>query len=99
VSENRHVDSFSKTEPGSATQASPEKAAEKRETDNAAQAARAEAQRQFTVGGGDTEAAPAAPAAPTARLDAAITRVRSSDRPSPFGTGHFPPLPVPPGVD
>jgi len=99
VSENRHVDSFSKTQPGSATHASPANAAEKRGTDNAAQTARAEAQREYTAGGGDTETAPSAPAAPSAPLAAAISRARSLDRPSPFGTGHFPPLPVPPGVD
>ena len=99
MSENRHVDSFSKTEPGSATQASPAKAADKRGTDNAAQASRAEAQREYTAGGGDTESAAPAPAAPAARMVAAIARVRASDRPSPFGTAHFPPLPVPPGVD
>ena len=99
MSENRHVDRFSKTEAGSATASSPAKASETRGTDNAAQAAKAEAQREFTAGGGTTETAPPAAPASTARLAAAITRVRSFDRPSPFGTGHFPPLPVPPGVD
>ncbi len=97
MSENRHVDSFAKTEPGSATHASPATATEKRSTDNAGQAARAEAQREYTAGDGGTETAPPATPAPTARLDAAITRMCASDRPSPFGTGHFPPLPIPPG--
>jgi hypothetical protein len=92
-----HSDSFSKISPGS-EHATPEGSAkESKRVHNDAQAARAEAEREreHTVGG-DPEAV-ATPAA--SRVDAATARVRMEERPSPFGTSHFPPLPVPPGLD
>lgn len=98
MSESRHADTFSKVAPAGTTEAQKAPQAPQQGTDNAAAAAHAEAQREFTTGGGDPEVPhPAAP--PTARIDAAIARVRQSSRPSPFGTAHFPPLPIPPGVE
>jgi hypothetical protein len=99
VSDSRHADTFNKVEP--ATTTSPQQApkAAHKASDNEAAAARAEAQREYTAGGGDAEGLPQAAAPATARLDAVIARVRRTDRPSPFGTAHFPPLPVPPGLD
>lgn len=99
VSESRHADTFHKVEPATTTATHQAPKAPQKGTDNAAAAARAEAQREFTAGGGDPEAVPQAAAPPIARLDAAIARVRRTDRPSPFGTAHFSPLPVPPGLD
>jgi hypothetical protein len=98
VTDKGHADSFQRTEPQTAGATAKAGKTEQRATDNEAQAALAAAEREYTVGGG-TEAAPAPPASPAQRLAAAIARTRAFDRPSPFGTAHFPPLPVPPGVD
>jgi hypothetical protein len=98
VTDKGHADTFQRTEPQTSGGTPQPGKTEQRATDNEAQAARAEAEREFTVGGG-TEVAPPAAALPAERLAAAIARTRAFDRPSPFGTGHFPPLPVPPGVD
>ncbi|NVB83756.1 MAG: hypothetical protein HOV81_35605 [Kofleriaceae bacterium] len=95
-----HSDSFSKMAQPEARAAAPAAQSATKKTNNEAQSALAAAERQheFTVGGGDPEGG--APAQqPLARIEGAILRVRASDRPSPFGVAHFPPLPVPPGLD
>jgi hypothetical protein len=99
TSDNRHSDQFRRGERGGAPAKEPAPQPAATSLDNDAQAAAADEfrTREYTVGGDDDAAAPR-----TAGIDRAIERihrwVRESARPSPFGTGHFPPLPLPPGM-
>ena len=94
-----HSDSFSKTQPAGEQATAQPAQQQVKQTSNDAQAAVAEAERQreYPTGGDGPETPAARSAAAIARLDAAVARVKRGDRPSPFGTGYFPPLPAPPG--
>jgi hypothetical protein len=92
---NEHADSFSIT-PGVTSSSTAEGARQgQTSSDNEAAAARALAERErtFTTGGGTEPGA--TPVQSTAWVEATIARVRLADRPSPFGTTHFPPIPAP----
>jgi hypothetical protein len=99
VTDNRHSDNFRRVDAAAAKSAAKDKPAPAKQVDNDAQAALAEAERErsFAVGGDAPESGPPTPR-PTPMLDSALVRLRASDRPSPFGVAHFPPLPMPPGM-
>ena len=94
-----HSDSFEKTKSPAEQAPAQQPANAPKAVNNEAQASLAEAERQreYTMGGDgtDTQSSPPQPAA-AQRIDGVIARVRSDDRPSPFGTAYFPPLPAPP---
>ena len=107
MTDSRHSDNFRRAEPAAGASAKDKPASAAKTTDNEAQAAHAEAQRErtFAMGGGAPESAgppgspgDAASVRPTPILDAALKRFASGQRPSPFGVPHFPPLPMPPGT-
>lgn len=94
-----HSDSFEKTKAPAEQTPAQQPANAPKAVNNEAQAnlAEAERQREYTMGGGGTDTPTAAPAAVvTQRIDGVIARVKGGDRPSPYGTAYFPPLPAPP---
>ncbi len=98
----RHSDNVARGDLQGAAPAAESSRVDGRVIDNAARAAAAERERTFT-GGGDEGIGAGAPVATTpptrpSLVAAAASRVRGLERPSPFGVGHFPPLPLPPGM-
>ena len=100
MTDSRHSDNFQRGEPATKAAAKDKPTAQPKPVDNESQAALAEAQRSFTVGGDAPETGGTAPpdAHPTPMIDAALSRFARPDRPSPFGVAHFPPLPMPPAA-
>lgn len=95
---DRHADSFNKVEPVETATPAPAPQQQQKPVDNAEQAARVEAQREYTMGGDDDPDKTKRLPVERPKLDAAIARIKSTDRPSPFGVAGFPPLPKPPGT-
>lgn len=94
-----HSDSFSKQAPAAEQTTAPSPATAPKSTSNDAQTAKAiaEREREFMAGGdGSEDAATSQGSKAIEAIDALVTRVRGLERPSPFGTSYFPPLPAPP---
>ena len=100
---SQHSDNVARGDAASTTTTAESSHAAGRSIDNAARATAAEHERTFAAGGDGgpgvpAQPAPAQPAPVPSLVAAATTRVRAPDRPSPFGVGQFPPLPLPPGL-
>ena len=95
MTDARHSDQVSRVDAPTASTTTSTQAGERKSVDNDEQVDRAIAARErtYTTGGGID---PSAPVSPTIRVEQAIARIRMPERPSPFGTTHFPPLPAPP---
>jgi hypothetical protein len=103
--DQRHSDDFTKTEASTSSSPTAGVRAPTKAVDNRAQSSKASLERDHTFTAGDDAGgtqAPILPAAGSPRalpISAVIARIRSPERPSPFGVAQFPPLPIPPGVD
>jgi len=102
---SQHSDNVARGDAASTTTTAESSHAAGRSIDNAARATAAEHERTFAAGGDGGPGVPAqpapahpVPATASSLVAAATTRVRAPDRPSPFGVGQFPPLPLPPGL-